>query len=84
MHCWTVGSRIWLEIPGCGRQVLLPLSHSPYLPHTYLVFRLEERRKVKSAAYYERKKAVRRTLATAKKDANVDENVKKELAKYGY
>ncbi len=57
---------------------------SPCLPRTYLVFRLEERRKVKSAAYYERKKAVRRTLATAKKDANVDENVKKELAKYGY
>jgi large subunit ribosomal protein L13Ae len=46
--------------------------------------RLEERRKVKSAAYYERKKAVRRTLATAKKEANVDESVKEELAKYGY
>lgn len=51
-----------------------------YLPH----FRLEERRKVKSAAYYERKKAVRRTLAMANKEANVDENIKKELAKYGY
>jgi large subunit ribosomal protein L13Ae len=46
--------------------------------------RLEERRKVKSAAYYERKKAARRNLATAKKEANVDKNVKKELAKYGY
>jgi large subunit ribosomal protein L13Ae len=48
------------------------------------IFRLEERRKVKSAAYYERKKAVRRTLATAKKEANVDKNLKEELAKYGY
>jgi large subunit ribosomal protein L13Ae len=48
------------------------------------LLRLEERRKVKSAAYYERKKAVRRQLATAKKDANVDKDVKNELAKYGY
>jgi large subunit ribosomal protein L13Ae len=46
--------------------------------------RLEERRKVKSAAYYERKKAVRRTLTTAKKEANVDKSLKEELAKYGY
>jgi large subunit ribosomal protein L13Ae len=46
--------------------------------------RLEERRKVKSAAYYERKKTARRALATAKKDANVDKKVKSELAKYGY
>ena len=45
--------------------------------------RLEERRKVKSAAYYERKKAARRQLAEATKTA-VDENTKKELAKYGY
>jgi large subunit ribosomal protein L13Ae len=45
--------------------------------------RLEERRKVKGAAYYERKKAARRQLAEATKTA-VDKNTKKELAKYGY
>jgi hypothetical protein len=32
--------------------------------------RLEERRKVKSAAYYARKKAARRNLAEAQKKAN--------------
>jgi large subunit ribosomal protein L13Ae len=47
-------------------------------------YRLEERRKVKSGAYYERKKAARRQLAEATKSSVVDENTKKELAKYGY
>ena len=51
---------------------------------TDIVFRLEERRKVKSAAYYERKKTARRNLEKAKKDASVDKEVKNELAKYGY
>lgn len=60
------------------------LGHEFGWKYQDVVARLEERRKVKSAAYYERKKAVRRTLATAKKEANVDESVKKELAKYGY
>lgn len=46
--------------------------------------RLEERRKVKGAAYYERKKAARRQLADAKKNANVDEKVTSQLAEYGY
>lgn len=46
--------------------------------------RLEERRKVKSAAYYERKKAARRLLAQAQKTANVDEKIKSQLAEYGY
>jgi large subunit ribosomal protein L13Ae len=49
-----------------------------------LTYRLEERRKVKSAAYYGRKKAARRQLAEATKSADVDEDTKKELAKYGY
>lgn len=47
-------------------------------------YRLEERRKVKGAAYYERKKAARRQLAEAKKTANVDDKVKSKLAEYGY
>lgn len=44
--------------------------------------RLEERRKVKGAAYYERKKIARRQLSDAKK--NVDEGKKSELAALGY
>lgn len=54
------------------------------MQHTDLTHRLEERRKVKGAAYYERKKAARRQLAEATKGAGGDENTKKELAKYGY
>ncbi len=46
--------------------------------------RLEERRKVKGAAYYERKKTARRQLAEAQKSAKVDEKTKKQLAEYGY
>lgn len=46
--------------------------------------RLEERRKVKGAAYYERKKAAKRQLSEAQKNAKVDEDIKLQLAKYGY
>lgn len=46
--------------------------------------RLEERRKVKGAAYYERKKAARRQLAEAKSSGKGDDKVKKQLAEYGY
>ena len=46
--------------------------------------RLEERRKVKSAAYYARKKAARRHLSEAQMKAKVDNNTKKQLAEYGY
>ena len=46
--------------------------------------RLEERRKVKGAAYYERKKAARRQLSEAQKNAKVDEKTKAQLADYGY
>ena len=46
--------------------------------------RLEERRKVKGAAYYERKKAARRQLLEAQKNAQVDDKTKKQLAEYGY
>jgi large subunit ribosomal protein L13Ae len=45
---------------------------------------LEERRKVKSAAYYERKKVAKRQLAQAQKSAKVDSKTKKQLASYGY
>ena len=48
--------------------------------------RLEERRKVKSAAYYDRKKLARRQLAEAKEKANssVDDGVREQLAAFGY
>jgi large subunit ribosomal protein L13Ae len=46
--------------------------------------RLEERRKVKGAAYYERKKAARRQLMQASSDAKVDKKTKEQLAEYGY
>lgn len=45
---------------------------------------LEERRKVKGAAYYERKKAARRQLAEAKKTANVDGKTQEQLTSLGY
>lgn len=46
--------------------------------------RLEERRKVKGAAYYARKKAARRQLSDATKSAKSDPKVAKQLAEYGY
>ena len=46
--------------------------------------RLEERRKVKGHAYYERKKVARRQLAEAEKSAKVDPETRKQLASYGY
>ena len=47
------------------------------------LYRLEERRKVKGAAYYERKRIVIRNLAKAKADAGSDET-RKQLAELGY
>lgn len=46
--------------------------------------RLEDRRKVKSNAYYERKKQVRRQMGQAQKKATVPDSVKQQLADYGY
>jgi large subunit ribosomal protein L13Ae len=46
--------------------------------------RLEERRKVKGQAYYERKKAARRQLSEAQKAAKVADDTKNQLAAFGY
>lgn len=46
--------------------------------------RLEERRKAKALAFYERKKAAARQLSAAKKSAKVDKKTVKALAAYGY
>ncbi|KAL4751822.1 hypothetical protein BDW72DRAFT_202727 [Aspergillus terricola var. indicus] len=56
------------------------LSHEVGWKYQDVVARLEERRKVKSSAYYERKKAARRQLAHAQKSASVPENTKSQLA----
>lgn len=46
--------------------------------------RLEERRKAKGAAYYERKKLAARQLSEAKKNAKVDPKTAAALEAYGY
>jgi len=60
------------------------LSHEVGWKYQDVVERLEERRKVKSAAYYARKKAAVRQLSDAKKSAKVDEKTKTQLAEFGY
>merc|ERR1711939_595259 len=60
------------------------LSHEVGWKYQDVVARLEERRKVKGAAYYQRKKAARRQLSDAQKSAKVDNKTKKQLAELGY
>ncbi|PIG79372.1 AMP-binding domain protein [Aspergillus arachidicola] len=56
------------------------LSHEVGWKYQDVVARLEERRKVKSSAYYERKKAARRQLVQAQKSAGVSDQTKSQLA----
>jgi len=60
------------------------LSHEVGWKYQDVVARLEERRKVKGAAYYERKRAFRRQLAEAQRTATVAQKTKTQLAEYGY
>ena len=60
------------------------LSHEVGWKYQDVVARLEERRKVKSAAYYQRKKTIRKQLSDAQKGAKVDDKTKKQLAELGY
>merc|ERR1712000_195285 len=60
------------------------LSHEVGWKYQDVVARLEERRKVKGAAYYQRKKAARRQLSDAQKSAKADDKTKKQLAELGY
>lgn len=46
--------------------------------------RLEERRKAKGAAYYERKKLALRQQTDAKKNASVNAKTEEALKAYGY
>ncbi|KAM5488783.1 60S ribosomal protein L16A [Microsporum audouinii] len=60
------------------------LSHEVGWKYQDVVARLEERRKVKGAAYHERKKAARRQLLQAQRTASVDKKTQEQLAQYGY
>jgi len=59
------------------------LSHEFGWKYQDVVSRLEERRKAKSAAFYERKRANQRQLAEAQK-TGTGETIKSQLAEYGY
>jgi len=59
------------------------LAHEVGWKYQDVVARLEERRKVKGAAYYERKKAQRRQHAEAQKSTS-DGTASKKLAELGY
>ncbi|KAK3674692.1 60S ribosomal protein L16A [Recurvomyces mirabilis] len=58
------------------------LGHEFGWKYRDVVAKLEERRKVKGQAYYERKRAVRKTLADAKQNATGEATT--ELEQYGY
>jgi len=58
------------------------LSHEVGWKYQDVIERLEERRKVKSAAYYARKKTAHRHLSDARKSTKSDSH--KQLAAYGY
>ena len=60
------------------------LGHEFGWKYQDVVARLEERRKVKGQAYYERKKAARKSLAEAKEKAAIPAKTKQELESYGY
>ncbi|KAK3370477.1 ribosomal protein L13 domain-containing protein [Podospora didyma] len=60
------------------------LSHEVGWKYQDVVARLEERRKAKGAAYYERKKLVARQLSEAKKSAKVDKKTVQALEAFGY
>ncbi|TPX12866.1 uncharacterized protein E0L32_006746 [Thyridium curvatum] len=60
------------------------LSHEVGWKYQDVVARLEERRKAKGAAYYERKKLAARQLSEAKKNAKVDQKTAKALESLGY
>jgi len=59
------------------------LAHEVGWKYQDVVARLEERRKVKGNAYYERKKAQRKNLAEAQK-SSADSETHKKLAELGY
>lgn len=83
LHCRSSRPRVRLEVPG-RRLSVCPLDATFEEMNANNERSLEERRKVKGAAYYERKKAARRQLAEAQKTANVDGKTKEQLTALGY
>ncbi|QDS73909.1 60S ribosomal protein L16 [Venturia effusa] len=60
------------------------LGHEFGWKYQDVVARLEERRKVKSAAYYERKKVAKKQIREASQTAKVDDKTSTQLTAYGY
>ncbi|OAA48816.1 Ribosomal protein L13 [Cordyceps fumosorosea ARSEF 2679] len=60
------------------------LSHEVGWKYQDVVARLEERRKAKGAAYYERKRVAARQISDAKKSAAAKSQASKKLAALGY
>jgi len=60
------------------------LGHEFGWKYQDVVAKLEERRKAKGTAYYERKKQKTQQLANAKKNAKIDDNTKQQLEAMGY
>ncbi|KAF2767758.1 AMP dependent synthetase and ligase [Teratosphaeria nubilosa] len=60
------------------------LGHEFGWKYKDVVERLEERRKVKGQAYYEKKKAARKLLADAQSSAKIDDKTKQQLEQYVY
>ncbi|CAI4212857.1 unnamed protein product [Parascedosporium putredinis] len=60
------------------------LSHEVGWKYQDVVARLEDRRKAKAAAYYERKKLAQKQLTEAKKGAKVDAKTVKALEAFGH
>jgi large subunit ribosomal protein L13Ae len=60
------------------------LGHEFGWKYKDVVERLEERRKVKSSVYYQKKKKAQRHLADAHKSSKHDKASQKQLSEYGY
>ncbi|KAI7260661.1 60S ribosomal protein [Hortaea werneckii] len=60
------------------------LGHEFGWKYRDIVEKLEERRKVKGQAYYERKRAAQKMLQDAKANANISQETRQQLEQYGY
>ncbi|GBG32885.1 60S ribosomal protein L13a [Hondaea fermentalgiana] len=70
--------------PGRKSTNLGELTASYGWKHKEVVATLEEKRKVKSAAYYERKVADQKLLKQAREEADIPEDAKQTLEQFGY
>ncbi|KAK4058717.1 60S ribosomal protein L16A [Microbotryomycetes sp. JL221] len=70
--------------PGRKYCTIKRLSHEMGWSYKDVVDRLEEKRKVKAAAFYERKVAAQKAKASALKNASGAEPINEKLAAFGY